>query len=237
MLTRIPVGAQIQQPSELAAAVPWFPVIGALVGVATAAVYAGARTFLPPLPAATLAVAAGALITGSLHEDGLGDVADAFFGGTTTEDRIRILKDPRLGTFGVVAVGLGLLLRTGVIASLDGWTALMFLTAAHSISRGGATFLMGISRPVAEPGLGASYLIELNRVQLIIGITASLVIGAVSIGVWTAPAAVLAAAGALLMGLWSARKIGGITGDVLGAAQQIGEMLILLLAAALFAGR
>ena len=134
-LTRVPVGGGIREAGELAGSVPWFPVVGAGVGLAEAGVYAGARMLLPPLVAASLAVVAGILLTGAFHEDGLGDTADAFAGGWDRESTIRILKDPRLGTFGVLAVAAGLLLRVGAVAALAPGAALAALPAAHALSR------------------------------------------------------------------------------------------------------
>src|SRR4030095_13904282 len=98
--------------------VPWFPVVGAGVGLVVAGVYGGGRLALPPLPAAALGLVAGICVTGAFHEDGLGDTADAFVGGWDRESTTRILKDPRLGTFGVLAVAASLLLRVAAVAAL-----------------------------------------------------------------------------------------------------------------------
>jgi adenosylcobinamide-GDP ribazoletransferase len=94
-LTRVPVGGGERRPEELAGFVPWFPVVGAGVGLAVAGTYAASRMLLPPLPAATVAVVAGICLTGAFHEDGLGDTADAFAGGWDRDSTVRILKDPR----------------------------------------------------------------------------------------------------------------------------------------------
>ena len=105
-LTRVPTGTGAVQPAEMARFVPWFPLVGALVGAAVGGLYAGASALLPPLAAAAVAVTAGVAVTGAFHEDGLGDTADAFVGGVDREDTLRILEDPRLGTFGVVGHAL-----------------------------------------------------------------------------------------------------------------------------------
>src|SRR5205823_10740767 len=127
----------------------WFPVVGALLGLGAAGVYAGTRLVLPSLVAATLAVCVAVLLTGAFHEDGLADTADAIGGGWNREDALRILKDPTHGTYGVLAIALSVLLRVGAVAALDGWAALAVLPAAHALSRGAAVGLLGWARPAA----------------------------------------------------------------------------------------
>jgi adenosylcobinamide-GDP ribazoletransferase len=237
-LTRVPVGGGVGDARELAGSVPWFPVVGAGVGLAEAGVYAGARVLLPPLVAATLAVIAGILLTGAFHEDGLGDTADAFAGGTDRDSTVRILKDPRLGTFGVLAVAASLLLRVAAVAALPAAAALAALPAAGALSRAVAVAAMTALPAAADTGLGASYVRALSRPRALAGAAAGLVVAVALLGVaalWAAAAAGLAAA---LLGRLATRRLGGVTGDVLGAIQQLGEVLVLLAAvAAVSAGR
>ena len=238
-LTRVPVpGAGVREARELASSVPWFPVVGAGVGLAEAGVYAGARVLLPPLVAAALAVVAGIGLTGAFHEDGLGDTADAFAGGTDRDSTVRILKDPRLGTFGVLAVAASLLLRVAALAALAPAAAVAALTAAHALSRAVAVATMTALPAAADTGLGASYVRALSRPRALAGAAAGLGVAVALLGVaalWAAAAAGLAAA---LLGRLAVRRLGGVSGDVLGAVQQVGEVLVLLAAvAAVSAGR
>jgi len=231
-LTRVPTGTGTRRPEELAGFVPWFPAVGAGVGLAVAAVYAGAGQLLPPLPAASLAVVAGICVTGAFHEDGLGDTADAFAGGHDRDSTVRILKDPRLGTFGVLAVAASLLLRAGAVAALAPAAALAALPAAHALSRAAAIATMTALPTAGETGLGASYVLALSRRRALAGAAVGLVVALALLGVaglWAAAAAGLAAG---LLGWLAVRRIGGVTGDVLGAVQQLGEMLVLLAAVA-----
>jgi adenosylcobinamide-GDP ribazoletransferase len=231
-LTRVPTGTGTRRPQELAGFVPWFPVVGAGVGLAVAAVYFGAGRLLPPLPAASLAVVAGIAVTGAFHEDGLGDTADAFAGGQDRDSTVRILKDPRLGTFGVLAVAASLLLRAGAVAALAPAAALAALPAAHALSRAAAVATMTFLPPAAETGLGASYALVLSRRRALAGTLAGLAIALALLGppaLWAAAAAALAA---FAMGRLATRRIGGVSGDVLGAIQQLGEILTLLVAVA-----
>jgi adenosylcobinamide-GDP ribazoletransferase len=231
-LTRVPAGARVRGPEELAGSVPWFPVVGAGVGLAVAAAYAGARQLLPPLPAATLAVVAGICLTGAFHEDGLGDTADAFAGGSDRDSTVRILQDPRLGTFGVLAVAAGLLLRAGAVAALAPAAAMAALPAAHALSRAAAVAVMTSFPAAGQTGLGASYVLALSRRRALAGAAAGLALAVALLGVVAVGAAAAAALAAALLGRLAVRRIGGVTGDVLGAVQQLAEMLVLLAAAA-----
>jgi adenosylcobinamide-GDP ribazoletransferase len=238
-LTRVPAGVGVGEPAELARCVPWFPVVGAGVGLAVAAVYAAASAPLPPLPAATVAVVAGIGLTGAFHEDGLGDTADAFGGGRDREGTVRILRDPRLGSFGVLAVAASLLLRVGAVAALAPAAALAALPAAHALSRAAAVAAMTVFPPAADDGpagradgLGATYMQTLSRRRALLGAAAGLAAAVALLGAWAVPAAVAAAVAAWLLGNLARRRIGGLSGDVLGAVQQLGEIAVLLVAAA-----
>jgi adenosylcobinamide-GDP ribazoletransferase len=231
-LTRVPARARTGDDDEIARAVPWFPFVGWLVGLAIAAVYVAAVSVLPHLVAAALALGAGLLLTGAFHEDGLGDVADAFGGGATRADVVRILHDPRHGTFGVLAMVVSLLIRAAALASLGPWGALAALPAAHALSRATALGLMTAVPPTPDEGLGAAYVRALRRGPAVAGIVAGLALAAASIGPWAAPSVVLAGAASAVMARLALRKLGGITGDVLGATQQLAEIAVLCLASA-----
>jgi len=228
LLTRMP--SRGDAVSERA--VPWFPVVGALIGAAAALVYAAGRTELSPLVAATLAVGAGVLLTGALHEDGLADTADAFGAGVDRERALEIMKDPHHGTYGVLAIVLSIGARIAAVAGMDAATASAALPAAHATGRVTSAFLMWLLPGASETGLGSRYAAGVTRRHALV---AGAVGGAVAIGLlgeWgfaTAGLAGLAAAGT---GALAMRKIGGVTGDVLGAAEQTAEIAILLLALA-----
>jgi len=231
-LTRVRGHAVVAGPERTAAWVPWFPVVGALVGLAVALVHLGARLALPPPAAAAVAIAAGVGLTGALHEDGLADLADALGGGRGRREVLALLEDPRLGTYGVAALSLSLILRTGALAALTPAAALAALPAAHALSRAAAVALLATMSPAAE-GLGAAYGRFVTRRGAVAAGAAAIGVGALGLGPWVLAAAALAGIAALAVGRLAARVIGGITGDVLGAAQQVAEITILLLAAAL----
>ena len=225
LLTRVP-----SRPGpETEKAIPWLPVVGALVGAVVAFVYIALRGATTPLAAAVVAVGAGALVTGGFHEDGLGDTADAFGADVSMERRLAILKDPHHGTFGVLALVVSIAARVAAISALDRWGALAALPAAHALSRAAPASQLWLLPAATPTGLGATYSKPVGRRAALeagmIGLAATVAL----VGVWSVPAAVIAILAAAAMGWLALRKIGGITGDVLGATQQLVEIGVLLL--------
>ena len=233
LLTRIPVGGADWDRSDLDRSVKWMPLVGGLIGVVVAAAYAGLAFVMPSILAAGLAVTLAALVTGAFHEDGLADTADAFGGGSDGEHALRIMKDPDHGTYGVLALVFSVVLRVTALATL-GWAfALVLLPAVHALSRGGAIALMGALPPASGDGLGAVHSGPGLRRQVAAGVLLSALVGLVMLGWWLVPFALVAGVGTGWIGLLARRRIIGFTGDVLGAAQQVVEISLLVLGAAL----
>lgn len=232
-LTRLPGGAHPETDRELGRSVPWFPVVGAVVGAPSGGVYWALHGPLGPSLAAVLAVAAGAVTTGGFHEDGLADTADAL-GGTSRARRLEIMKDSRVGAFGVLALVLSTLVRVFAVSSLEPLDGLVALLVAHMLGRTTAVALMTVAPAASGTGLGHSYTAHLPRVWTAIAI---IVVSAAAAGLGPVGAVSLAAAAATaaVVGLVARRAFGGVTGDVLGAAEQVGEMAVLVSAASLAA--
>lgn len=232
-LTRVPM--PVGGEPNLSAAVPWFPVAGTLIGAFVGGVAVGLIHLVPAFVAAAVAVMLGVLVTGAFHEDGLADVADAFAGGWTVEDRIRILDDPLHGSYGVAALCGSIVVRVACLAALGASPAIAFAcaVAAHTIGRAAAVGLMA-AVPVARPdGLGAEYARTLPRTNAILGVLAAIAITSVATGWWVGPFVAAGAVAALAVGWLTKRKIGGVTGDVLGTAEQITECVVLVVATGL----
>ncbi len=229
-LTRVPVPGSIGE-RDIAASIAWFPVVGALVGAVSGAVYLGASRLWPPLVAALLAVAAGIAVTGAFHEDGLGDTADAFGAVSTGRDPQPVLKDPRMGTVGVVALVLVIGLRVALVASLTPRAGALALIAAHALARGVSAATV-VSAPSAGVGLGSSYASLAPRWRGVVAVVVACVIGTICIGIAAPVALALTAVAALLQARWSERALGGVSGDVLGTIEQSGELITLLVAVA-----
>lgn len=235
-LTRLPIRSTMAwQEGDLAASVPAFPIVGALLGLLGAGAYALASSFgLPPLIAATLAVALSILITGALHEDGLADIADGFGGGRIREEKLRIMRDSRLGSYGTLALVMGVVLRLGAIASLAQPSIVaVSLIAAGALSRAAMPIAMtmmqqaraaGLAASVGKPHPGraaASALIAFLLTCLCLPLTQMVAVIAASL------------LGASILLILAKRQIGGITGDVLGALQQVVEIFALLILVAI----
>jgi adenosylcobinamide-GDP ribazoletransferase len=221
--------------SDLGRAIWALPIAGACVGLFGALIYwLAARVGLPPLPAAALCVAATMFATGCLHEDGLADVADGFGGGTTRERKLEIMRDSHIGTYGVCALALSLLLRASALASLaQPERVTLALLAAHIGARAIVPAFMWFVPPARRDGLSA----DAGRPTAASVIVAAL-LGAVAVGVGLGPlpgliALVLVLLAAAITARLSMQQIDGQTGDVLGALEQVAEILILLVAARL----
>lgn len=232
-LTRVPVHPRrAAGPPDLVSAVPWFPVVGALVGALVGGAYAGGSQLWPRPLAAAVAVTIGIVVTGAFHDDGLADMVDAFGGGFTRDDVLRILKDSRHGTFGVSALVIVMAVRVGAIATFAPLDGVLAIVAAHALGRAGAVVLMRAAPLGAADGLGASYAAGLHAGHVVAGASAGLVVATAALALWGLVAAAFVALACLLVAWLARRKVGGITGDVLGAAAILGELSTLLVASA-----
>jgi adenosylcobinamide-GDP ribazoletransferase len=225
---------------QLADVLPVLPVIGAGVGLAAGLVFAIVRGVAGPgWLAGALAVGAAVLITRALHEDGLADTADGL-GPHALEAprRLEIMRDSRNGTFGVLALALSVLIKVACLAQFSGATGLVVLIGAHAVSRAVLAYPLLAFSPVRDEGLGANVGKPTdNDVWLTIGIgTALAFLLLLGNGFFVAILAPLAAIAAAWGGAhWIAQRIGGYTGDTLGAVQQKAELAFLVAAALLIA--
>ena len=228
-LTRLPapVGTAYT-PERMAASVKYYPLVGALVGSLSAGAFFIAHLALPSILALIVAVAVGLLVTGAFHEDGLADVFDGIGGGASRERALEIMKDSRLGTYGVLALIVALALKAGALAALPPALIVPALIAGHGLSRLSSVAAIATSRYAREAGTAKPVAEGVSASGLVIALTT----GAAIMAAWLAchPAAGLACAmaglvaGHALMRLFYERKLGGYTGDALGAVQQASEI-------------
>jgi adenosylcobinamide-GDP ribazoletransferase len=236
-LTRLPTPALADfEPDWINRSARYFPLVGQIVGVVCAGVWLAAGRLWPGAPAAALAVGAGVLVTGAFHEDGLADTADGLGGGQTRERRLAIMKDSRIGSFGALALGLATGLRILLLAGLSPWRGALALIAAHGGARSAAVIIMA-STPYAGDPEAAKIKPAPQGVRwpeaafaLVTGVWPAVFLGAPR----AALALGLAAAATAAMALTARRLIGGVTGDVLGAVEQLAEVGLLMGAAAGF---
>jgi len=228
--TRIPVPRWVgHSTEELNAAVRYFPAIGLAVGAFGALICWLASLVLPVPIAVILSIAGTLLLTGAFHEDGLTDAFDGLGGGYTREQVLVIMKDSRIGSYGAAALALALLLRFECLSAMPSSTRYAAMVVGHALSRSGSVMVMAVL-PYVREGDSARAKPLVQRVS-----TLSL---AVAMLTGVAPVIALGSAGffgfaaaAVAATLWIAhirRRIGGYTGDCLGAAQQLAEIAFYL---------
>jgi len=236
LCTRLPVGPMTPLNDGEVARASWtFPLAGILVGLAGALAYwLAIRLNVAPIPAAALALAATMALTGAMHEDGLADSFDGL-GGKTREQKLDIMRDSRLGTFGTLALVITLLLRWSTLADIaEPRYVAIALVSAHASARAGMTAFMhlvplarfdglstGAGRP---PGQSVAAALAIGIFCLLLGFGAK---GAMI-------SLLLLALAGIIVARIAIRQIGGQTGDTLGAFEQVGEVVVLLIAASLF---
>lgn len=233
LLTRLPAPPVHRDGAQSAWA---WPVVGAIVGILALCVALLADAFgLPPFVAAGLALAALVLVTGALHEDGLADSADGLWGGGDPERRLEIMKDSRIGSYGVVALILSIGMRWFALAGLIAagpWHAAALIPAAMA-SRAAMAGVMGYLPAAREEGMSFQAGRPGKRTVLL-GTAIAFVTGMPFLGFGGALlAAIIVCAASLGIAEVARRKLDGQTGDILGATQQSTEIVVLLTALAL----
>jgi len=231
-LTRLRFAPVTPAGGAIAQAAWAFPIAGAVVALIGALVYWFAhRAGLPPFPCAALSVAVTMLVTGCLHEDGLADTVDGFGGGGTREQKLDIMRDSRIGAYGVCALALAVILRVSALASLaTPGLVVPALFAAHGAARAMVAVFMFFIPPARSNGLSAAAG-QPPRESAGAAVAIGIVILGLCLGPWLGLGAllVLAVAAALLAWL-SLTQVDGQTGDVLGAVEQVGEIVVFLVA-------
>ncbi|MYM54610.1 adenosylcobinamide-GDP ribazoletransferase [Thalassovita mangrovi] len=229
LLTRLPLRLSDGAYARGARAAWAYPLAGGIVGAVAAVVAAVALWLgLSVEPAALLVLLALVMVTGAMHEDGLADSADGFWGGWTRERRLEIMKDSHIGSYGVIALILSLAARwwgLSVLLGQDG--GLWALVGVAALSRAGMPVLMAWLPNARDGGLSKAQGRPEARVTLI-GCGVALAVAVLCTGWAAVGLAVLAALAVAGVGLLAKAKIGGQTGDVLGASQQVCEVVLLL---------
>lgn len=233
-LTVVPAPGGEWSARAASRSVAWFPAVGLGIGGAVAVVNWAARLTMPDLPAAALALAAGVVLTGALHLDGLADTFDGLFGGKTPKRRLEIMKDPSIGVYGVAAVVLVLVTKWAGLSSmpdLNGWAAIAVAVMGGRLA---AVASMATFRYENSDGLGTPF-----RGTGLIAYLAAAVFAAALAFILAGPFGLAALACAVLVGLgvsaFAARRLGGgVTGDVYGASIELAEVSALLAFVAMF---
>ena len=223
--TRLPVPRWVGHSQALLDdSVRYFPAVGVVVGAIGAVVLLGAATRWPAAVAVLISMIATLVATGAFHEDGLADAVDGLGGGLDRHRALEIMKDSRIGAFVAIALGMALLLKFVTLSSVPSLQAALLLLAGHAVSRLGAVFIMtkmpyaretddSRSKPLVQHVSGVSVVIAtLTGIAALLPLRWAGVPGFLAVGLVS-----------LAWGLYLRRRLGGYTGDCLGAAQQLGE--------------
>ena len=224
--TRLPVPRWTgYSERQLNDAARYFPLVGILVGLITGGVYLLAISVFPQSLAVLLAMISGVLLTGGFHEDGLADACDGLGGGWGKRQILAIMKDSRIGSYGVLGLVLALALKFAALAAVPAALFLVVAVAAHAFSRFMAVSVMATQHYVREDGSARAKSVAQNISSA--GLVCAALFAFAPLA-WLGSAGLAGATGALALRFTTAqylyRRIGGYTGDCLGAVQQITEI-------------
>jgi adenosylcobinamide-GDP ribazoletransferase len=234
-LTVLPAPAVETNAAVLARAIGFFPIVGIALGGLLGVTGLALDAVFPSGSTASLLLAAGVGLTGGLHLDGLMDTADGVFGGRTVKRRLEIMRDSRVGSFGVLAGILALVGQYTYLAELSGSARLAALVSAYALSRWAMVVALRSFPPARSSGLGATFHAASGRWPLAIATLSAVAVVA------TIPGPGLTSLGAasittLLGGRFLTRRLGGLTGDTCGALAVTVETLVLCVAVGFQAG-
>jgi adenosylcobinamide-GDP ribazoletransferase len=231
-LTRLPIPGPETRNEDLGRAVGWFPLVGALVGLVTAGAFRLGQRWWPAPVAAVLAVAFGLLLTGGFHEDGATDAADGLGGGWTRERVVEIMHDSRIGAYGAMALWVQLSFRWAALVALDR-RALLALPLAMVWGRWSVAVLL-TALPPASQGMAAAVHQSAKGAGRLPLVMSTLLVGLLNGVAWWLgfrdlwQPALAAGAAVLLWVVYLKHRMGGQTGDLLGAGNQLVEAAVLL---------
>jgi adenosylcobinamide-GDP ribazoletransferase len=222
-LTRLPVGTGDLTAAGLSRAAPWFPAVGLLVGGVMAGTRALANLVLEPTPATILALLAAVLVTGALHEDGLADAADAMGAHATRERKLAILRDPRVGAYGALALILAVVFALAILAPLDDAHFARAALVGHVLGRW-STLPQALLLPPARPE-GAGALVRPSPTGVAAGSAIAVATALVAGGIGPGAIAFGVACATNAIGGWAAlRVLGGVNGDTFGGVAKLVEL-------------
>jgi adenosylcobinamide-GDP ribazoletransferase len=227
-LTIVPVSRRRHAGLEdLGGAAPWFPVVGAGLGLALTAIDALTTRVFPPLLAALLTITAWTVLTGGLHLDGLADCLDGLAGHDPAARRA-IMSDSRIGAFGAVGLVLFLMLQLAALGELPLTMRWRALVTAPVIARATPAVLGRLFRPARGEGQGALFCTGLGGAAVPAALAVATIVAAGVLGGLGLVALAVGVGAAVVIGAFLSRRLGGVTGDVLGAGVVLTELAVLL---------
>jgi len=230
-LTRVPVPGR-RDLARAAGAQAWFPVVGLLIGLAVLAFDRAATRALPAAPVAVLDVLVLAAITGGLHIDGLADAADGLLGGGDPGRRREIMRDPRVGSFGVLAIVSVLAMKFAGVAALPPSARFETLLLAPCLARAAVLAPVALLAPARPEGIGRAFRDAARPRTVAVGLAVALVAALLLLGVGGACVAFAVVVAGLVLARVMARSAGGMSGDLAGATIELSEAFAFLALAA-----
>lgn len=229
--TRLPININIEVKEEdFQKGIVYFPLVGAVIGVLSAASFLLFNKFLNSFIAIILMVLINIMFTGALHLDGLADTCDGIFSARKKERMLEIMRDSRVGTNGVIAIFFDLALRIALLRSIPVGFIVPVIIASNILSRTMLVLMCGIGKYArAEGGLGNLFIGKTSKVQIFLAILIGATLSAVFLKVKLIIILPVLILSTLIINSYIASKIGGITGDVLGANNEIMEILVLFM--------
>lgn len=234
-LTRIPINISLNCDREnFRRGALFLPVVGFIIGGIQWVIYYLLHRVMPSSIISIFVVLTGAMVTGALHIDGLGDTCDGFYAFKGKERIIEIMKDSRIGSFGAIAIVMDLLLKVAAIAALINYRRPAAIIAAVVIGRFSIVFMSFISKPAKSSGSGNLFIGNMNKAIVLVSAVLTILICSLLLGV---KASAVVFIGTLiltfLISKYSESKIDGATGDILGANNELAEILALVLVIAM----
>lgn len=230
-LTRVPLpkrlGDKISHDASLAEAAGLFPVTGFLIAIPISLLWFCTSLILPATVAAGLALALSVLLTGGLHEDGLADCADGLGATPKRERSLEIMRDSRIGTYGAIALVFSIGLRWAALASFAPFAGVLAILITMTASRSAMTIAMRYSSYAREDGLGKQAS-NMPSSQFLLAMGIAVLVAAVLGWHWGLAALALGLSSSWLFLKYLEKRLGGYTGDGLGAMEQIAATVVLI---------
>ena len=231
-LTRVQLSRRVVEAHELPRALAWFPLVGALVGGAIAGLIVAATPLLGIDVAIVIGLAAGALLTGAFHEDGLADTCDGLGGGRTRARALEIMRDSRIGSYGAISLILLYAARFTLFRTLGAGQLLLALPAASALGRASIVVLSAWLPSARGEGVGADLASSVGRGTVAIGAITPLIVATILCGFAASTLVATAALAIIVSAFYLRHRLGGTTGDALGAVSAIVEVAALVAALA-----
>ena len=220
---------------EIGRSTPWFPLVGLLIGTVVALLDRSLGGIFPPLLASALCVVALTAASGGLHADGLADTADGFLSARPRERMLEIMRDSRTGAMGVLGIVCVVLLKTAALAAVPGPLRTPALLLMPLAGRCSMVLQMGLIPYARSGGLCSVFVQNLRRSDVHLALAVWMLAGGLLGGAFGLYAAGASVAATALFARWCRSKIGGFTGDTLGAGCEVAELVCALVAAGWFA--